>query len=154
MPSIARSRCPGAPARNRVEQSLRVRMLRRLEDLPHRTFLDDPSRVHHGHAIGMTGDDAEVVRDEQQREMKLLLHLLQQVENLRLNRHVERGRRFVGDEQQRLAGERDGDEHALAHASRQLMRIVAQPARRIWNPHRLEQLDRLGLRARRACAFR
>ena len=78
----------------------------------------------------MPRDDAEVMRDEQQREVKLLLHLLQQVENLSLDRHVQRGRGLVGDEQQRLAGQGNRDEHPLTHASRQLMRIVAQPALR------------------------
>ena len=78
---------------------------------------------------------------------KSFLHLLQEVENLRLNRDVERRCRLVGDEQQRLARQRDGDEHALAHPSRQLMRVVAQPPRRVRNPDGLEQLDRLRARA-------
>ena len=42
----------------------------------------------------------------------------------RLNRDVERGRRLVGDDERRLAGERHRDQHALPHAARQLMRVV------------------------------
>ena len=50
---------------------------------------------------GGLGDDAEIVRDEQQRQVERRLHLAQQVENLRLNRHVERRRRLVGDHERR-----------------------------------------------------
>ena len=49
----------------------------------------------------------------------------QQVEDLRLDRDVERRRRLVGDQQLRLAGERHRDHRALAHAARELVRIVA-----------------------------
>ena len=52
-----------------------------------------------------------------------LLHLVQ---DLRLDRDVERGRRLVGDDQIGLVQQRDGDRHALAHAARELVRIGAQ----------------------------
>ncbi len=42
----------------------------------------------------------------------------QQIEDLRLDGDVERGGRLVGDQQFRLAGERDGNGNALAHAAR------------------------------------
>ena len=100
-------------------------MLRCEKDLAHRAFFDDAAGVHHRDSIGMAGDDAQVVRDEQQREMKFLLHLFQQVEDLRLNRDIERRRGLVGNQQERLAGERDGNQDTLPHAARKLMRIVA-----------------------------
>ena len=87
--------------------------------------------VHDRDAIGGLGDDAEIVRDEQQRQIELLLHLAQQVEDLRLHRDVERGRRLVGDDERRAAGERDRDHHALPHAARQLMRIVVDASLRV-----------------------
>ena len=40
---------------------------------------------------------------------------------------VERRRGFVGDEQLRCAGHRHRDHHPLAHAARELMRIVVDP---------------------------
>ena len=52
----------------------------------------------------------------------------QQVEDLGLDRDVERGGRLVGDDQRRLAGERHRDERPLAHAARQLVRVVARRA--------------------------
>jgi hypothetical protein len=43
--------------------------------------------------------------------------------DLRLDRDVETRERLVGHEQARSAGESDGDQHALAHAARELDRI-------------------------------
>ena len=43
-----------------------------------------------------------------------------QVEDLLLDRHVERRRRLVGDQQLRLARDRHRDHHALLLAARQL----------------------------------
>ena len=54
-------------------------------------FLDEAAGVHHSHAVGHFGDDSEVVGDEQKREAEPLLKITQQVENLCLDRDVERG---------------------------------------------------------------
>ena len=90
--------------------------------------------------------DAEIVRDQDQRRVALGDEAAQQVEDLRLDRHVERGRRLVGDQQLRLAGERHRDHRALAHAARKLVRvgIGALPGR--GDADRFEQPDRLALR--------
>ena len=105
-------------------------MARIAEQLAHRRLLDDPSGVHHRDAVGHLGDDAEVVRDEEQREAEPLLQIAQQVEDLRLDRDVERRGRLVGDQQRRIAGERERDERALPQAAGQLVRIVADAALR------------------------
>ncbi len=42
--------------------------------------------------------------------------LLDKAQDQRLHRHVERGRRFVGDDELGLAGEGHGNQHALPHA--------------------------------------
>ena len=65
-PGIA-GRLPRAVAvdpRDRTEQPPRVGVLRVVEELVERALLDDPAGVHHDHAIGDVGDDAEVVGDE------------------------------------------------------------------------------------------
>ena len=59
-------------------------------------------------------DDAHVVGDEQVGQAELALELLEQVEDLRLDRHVERGDRLVADDEVRLEDERPGDADALA----------------------------------------
>ena len=71
----------------------------------------------------------------------------QQVEDLRLDRHVERRRRLVGDQQLRLAGERHRDHRPLAHAARELVRVVLQPQLGARDPDLLEQLRPRGRRA-------
>ena len=53
-----------------------------------------------------------------------LLQLQHQVQDLRLDRDVERRGRLVGDEQRRVQHERHGDHHALALAAGQLVRIL------------------------------
>ena len=53
----------------------------------------------------------------------LALQLAQQVEDLRLDRHVQRRRRLVGDQQPRARRQRHRDHHALAHAAGHFVRI-------------------------------
>jgi hypothetical protein len=63
------------------------------------------------------------VRDEQYRHTALAAALLDQTQDLRLGRHVERRRRLVGDEELGAGRDRDRDHHALAHAARELVRV-------------------------------
>jgi len=74
---------------------------------------------------------------------------LRSFEDLRLDRDVERGGRFVGDEQLRPAGQRHGDHHALAHAAGEAMRmfVEARFCRRDTDP--LKQANGFGLGAGR-----
>ena len=88
----------------------------------------------------------EVVGDEQQRHAEARLQILQQLQDLRLDRHVERRRRLVGDQDVGLVGERHRDHHALALAARELVRIGVEPALGVG------QADELA--AVRACAAR
>ena len=50
----------------------------------------------------------------------------QQLDDLRLERDVERARRLVGDQQRRLEQQRHRDHDALPHAARELVRVVVQ----------------------------
>ena len=76
-------------------------------------------------------DDGEVVGDEQAGEADLPLQLLEQVEHAGLDRHVERRRRLVGDEQPRTERQRPGDADPLALAAGELVGVaVAQVAAR------------------------
>ena len=68
-----------------------------------RGVLDDLAGVHHGDAVAHAGDDAEVVGDQQHGDVEALLQVGEEVEDLRLDRHVEGRRRLVGDEQLRFA---------------------------------------------------
>ena len=97
------------------------------------TFLDDLAGVHHADPIAQRPDDAEVVGDQQDRRVRLGLERAHEVEDARLDRGVEAGRRFVEDQQLRVGGERDGDDDALLHPAGQLVRVAvgdAPPGRR------------------------
>ena len=117
-------------------------MLRVIEDVVERPLLDHPPGIHHDHAIGDVGHDAEVVGDEDHAGSGLVSQLAQLVEDLRLDRDVERGRRLVGDQQLGRARERHRDHHALAHAARELVRVGPQPVGRARDADPLHHLDR------------
>ena len=72
-------------------------------------------------------DDAEIVRDEQHRHSELFLEVVDQLQDLRLHGHVERGRRLVGDQQAWPTCECCRNHHPLAHAARQIVRILIDP---------------------------
>ena len=57
------------------------------------------------------------MRNENVGEFKLLLQAHQQVQNLRLNRHVQRRDGFVADDELRAKGQRAGNADALALAA-------------------------------------
>ena len=69
------------------------------------------------------------------------LSAVDQVEDLRLDRHVERGRRLVRDQDVRVVQERHRDHRALAHAARVLVRVVAEPLVRASGCRPREHLD-------------
>ncbi len=85
-------------------------------------------RVHDGGALADIRERRQVVSDEDHGEPELTLEPLEELEHLRLHHHVERGRRLVGDQEPRVAGERERDEHALPLAARELVRVVPGPA--------------------------
>src|SRR5262249_17547381 len=70
------------------------------------------------------GDDGQVVRDEHDRGAQLAVQLAQELDDLRLDGHVERGGRLVGDQEAGLVGEAHRDHQALAHAAAEVMREV------------------------------
>ncbi len=60
--------------------------------------LDHLPGVHDRDLVACLGDHAEVVGDQDHRHAEFALQARDQIEDLRLHRHVERGRRLVGDQ--------------------------------------------------------
>ena len=89
-------------------------MQRRLEQARLVGHLDDAAEIHHRDAVADVLDHREVVRDEQIRQLQFVLQIHQQVDDLRLDRDVERGDRLVADDQVRVERQRAGDADALA----------------------------------------
>src|SRR5205814_9290582 len=65
----------------------------------------------------------QVVRDDQVGQTQLALQVVEQVDDLRLDRHVQRGDRLVGDDQLRPQGQGPGDPDPLPLATRELVRV-------------------------------
>ena len=110
-----------APVGQRGEQAAGVGVPRVGKQLPHRRLLDDLPGAHHRHLVGHFRDHPEIVGDEQDRHPKFGLQAAHQIEDLRLNRHIERRGRLIGDQQRGLAHQRERDQHALPHAAGKLM---------------------------------
>ena len=102
-----------------------------LEQRACRCALYDAPCIHHRHLVGASGDDGEIMGDQHHGHVARPALARQQFQDLRLDGDVECCRRFVGDEQARRAGKRDGDSNALAHAARHLVRIVARAPVRV-----------------------
>src|SRR5918995_5978605 len=124
------------------EKRDRVRVQRVLVQLLRRRDLDDRAQVHDRDPIGDVPDDGEVVGDEQIRQRELGLELLEQVDDLRLDRDVERGDRLVQDDEVRVEGEGARDADALTLAAGELVRIAAGGVP--GEPDRLEELSYTG----------
>ena len=88
--------------------------------------LDDLAAVHHHDAVGGLGDDAEVVGDEDEAEAHLDLELLEELQDLGLDRDVEGGGGLVGDDDVGLHRQRHGDHHALALAAGELVGVFGE----------------------------
>ena len=69
-------------------------------------------------------DDGQVVGDEEVGQAELLLEVVEQVEDLALDRDVERADRLVADDELRVERQRPGDADALALAAGELVRVA------------------------------
>ena len=94
--------------------------------------LDDLAEVHHRDPVGDVLHHAEIVGDEQIGQLELGLQVLHQVDDLGLDRDVERRDRLVADDELGMERQRAGDADALALAAGELVRealgVVAREA--------------------------
>ena len=88
--------------RARAGQRRGVRVQRAVVQARGSRGLDDLPGVHDRRAVAHRRRELEVVGDEQQRHAALAAQLVEDRHDLGLGRHVERGRRLVGEQQARL----------------------------------------------------
>ena len=88
--------------RDRRKQRLRIWMDRIFKDFVGRTFFDQLSKIHHRNIIGNMLYNRHIVRDEHISQSPLLLQILKQIQNLSLNRHIQRGNRLITYDEVRI----------------------------------------------------
>ena len=89
---------PGIGDRDRPQQSLGIGVARAAADDIGRPDLDDLPEIHDRDAIANAFDDPEIVRHKNIRQPELLLDVLDQPQDLRADRHIERRNGFVEDD--------------------------------------------------------
>ncbi|KAG1438618.1 hypothetical protein G6F55_013908 [Rhizopus delemar] len=98
-------------------------MLRAVQHVVDLAVFAAAAGVHHGHVVGQTGHNGQIMRDPDQAGAVLLRQLLHFGQDLRLDGDVQRGAGLVGDKQFRAAHQRHRDHHALPLAAGQAARI-------------------------------
>jgi hypothetical protein len=129
----------GLDGEHRAEKTPGVLVNRVGQQLAGGRLLNHLTRIHHGDPVRQLGHEGQVVRDEDHREAELLTQLVEQVDDLLLNGHVQRGRRFVGQDQGGVSSQRHGDENTLTLTAGELVRVAAQRALGV-ESHQIEQL--------------
>ena len=97
--------------------------------------------VHDEDALAQPRHDAEVVGYQNDRRAELLVEVSHQLQNLSLNRDVQCGGRFVGDQYLRIQQQAACNHHALAHTAGEFMGVAVEPRCRVRNLHRLEHFQ-------------
>src|SRR4051794_9440510 len=110
--------------RHRGQEFFRVGVARVLADLVGVAGLDDLALVHHRDAVGNVANDADVVRDEDVGQAEFVLKVVEQVDDLRLDRYVERRDRLVAEDQLRFEGQSPGDPDPLPLPAGEFMRVA------------------------------
>ena len=90
--------CHGTEARHGRQQGAGVAVLGPGKDFFGTAFFNLVAAVHHQHAVGHFSHHTHVVGDEYHAHVHFFLQRANQLQNLRLNGHVERGRRLIGNQ--------------------------------------------------------
>src|SRR5260370_914135 len=110
-----------------------------LQHAPDIAEFDGLARIHHRDVIAEPPDDAEIVADEQEADALVASEARQQAQDLRLDRNVECSGRCIENQKRRIAGESRGDQRALLHPARQLVREGAGDFGGTIDPHLLQR---------------
>ena len=84
--------------RDGSQQCPGIRMLGCAQHFLCRAALHDAPEVHHAHFMRKILHHREIMGDEQITQFEFLLQRFQQIQDLRLHRHIQRAGRFVADQ--------------------------------------------------------
>ena len=127
--------------RGGIEQLAGIGGARRAGDLARRSLLNESAAAQNGNMRRPVADDAEIVRHQKHGQVILPAHLVDEVEHFGLHRHVERCGRLVGDQEGRIAEQRQRDHDALIEPAGKLMRVNAETPSRLWNVDAPQGID-------------
>ncbi len=102
--------------------------------------LDDAACLHHGDRVAKPRDGGDVVRDEKQAQAEALPERGEEIEDLELERGIERRDCLIEDQERGFQREGAGDRHPLALPAGELVRIAAEEA--LIQAHRGERFSR------------
>ena len=97
--------------------------------------------VHDHHLVGHVRDDPEIVGDHHHGHLQIALQLLDQLQDLGLDRDIQRRGRFIGNEQCRSTDQRHRDHGPLAQAPGQFEWIGVFGLDRIRETHQAQHFD-------------
>ena len=103
-------------------------MLGRGKDIGHRPGLDNLAILHNTDPVGDALHDPQIMRYEQEAHPLFALQLCQELQNLRLNGHVERGCRLIDNQDVGFVGQGHRDHPPSAPDAAQGSRAIAFPA--------------------------
>ena len=118
-PDSCEGPAPGVQPGHVCEQRLRVGMVRPAEHLLDRRLLNDPAEIHDDHPVREVLDYAEIMADEEVGQAELVTQVQKKIDDLSLDRNIERRDRLVADQEVRpdREGARNADALALAAAA-------------------------------------
>ena len=132
-----------AEPRRRAHQLLGIGVFGVGEDVGGFRGLDHAALFHHHHAVAIGGGQPQIMRDQDGRHAAPFGQFDDQVHHRLLRRDVEAGGRLVRDQELRIAGQRQRDHDALAHAAGEFERIGMIALARTRDLDLLQRLDRL-----------
>jgi len=101
--------------RHRTEQRNGIGVQRPAENIIHRAFFHNEAGVHYGNPVADAGYNSHIVGYQGNSHTLIFLEGADKLEYLGLNRNIQGGSRFIGNEEPGTAGQGHGDKHPLTH---------------------------------------
>ena len=111
-------------ARHRIEQGLCIGMARRTEKRVTLSHLHHLAKIHHTYPVADMPYNGQVVCNEQISEPESVLEVHQEIDNLRLDRHIKSRNRLIANKQRRIKRQGAGYSDPLALTAGELVWIT------------------------------
>ena len=118
-------------------------MTRTIENVLTRSALHDDAGIHDSNLLCDICHNTEIMCDHDDGCLIFLLQILNNIENLSLNCHIECGRWLVTDQNFRLTGKCNRDHNTLTHTAGKFVRILSDTFFRLRDADHAQHLDSL-----------